>query len=89
MRPDKVQEFIKLIFNDKKVLDVIKILHFQNIFLFMYDIWELANVSSDFPNPGYNVDDFKARTIVAVEFQILLRNFKASKKVDIVKAYLF
>ncbi len=56
----------------------------------MYDIRELAIVSSNFSDdPGHNVDDFKARATMAVKFQILLYNFKASKKVDVVKAYLF
>lgn len=47
------------------------------------------DVSSVFPDPGYNVDNFKTRAIVAVKFQILSPNFKPSKKIDIVKAYLF
>ncbi len=68
---------------------MVKTIHFQNTFPFIYDIWESANVSSEFPDVGHNVNNFKARATVVVEFQILLHNFKASKKVDAVKAYLF
>ena len=67
-RPDKVQEFIELISNDKKALDVIKTIHFQDIFPFTYDVRELANVSSDFPNLGHNVDDYELGTTVAIKF---------------------
>ncbi len=88
-RPDNVQELIELISDDKEALDVVRTIHFQDNFPFMYDIRESANVSSDFPDPGHDVDDFKAGATVAVEFQILSRNFKASKKVDAVKAYSF
>ncbi len=88
-RSDKVQELMELIFNDKETLDMVKTIHFRDNFPFTYNVWELPNISSNFPDPGHNIDDFKAGAIVAVEFQILLRNFKASKKVDVVKAYLF
>lgn len=46
-------------------------------------------MSSDFPDSGYDIDDFKAGVIVAVEFQILLHNFKISKKINTVKVYSF
>ena len=63
-------------------------IYFQNIFLFIYDVLESADVSSDFPNLGYNIDNFKAGTTVVIEFQVLLQNFKASKKINAVKWYL-
>ena len=68
---------------------MVRAIHFQDIFLFMYDVQDSANVSNDFLKPGHNVDNFKARITVAVEFQVLLQNFKASKKIDGVKMYLF
>ncbi len=88
-RPNNVQELIKLISDDKEDLDVIRTMHFQDTFQFTYDVRESANVSNDFPDPGHDVDDFKAGATVVVEFQILSRNFKTSKKVDVVKAYSF
>ncbi len=88
-KPDKVQELIELISDDEEALDVVRTIHFQDTFPFTYDVLESANVSSDFPDPGYDVDDFKAGATMAVEFQILSCNFKASKKVDAVKTYSF
>lgn len=55
----------------------------------MSDVWELVDMSSDFFDLGYKVDNFKTMAIIIVEFQILLQNFKVSKKIDIVKTYLF
>lgn len=89
MRLDKVQELIKLIFDDKEALDIIRTIYFQDTFPFIYNVWKSADVSSNFSDPGYDVDNFKAGVIVALEFQILSRNFKASNKVDTVKANLF
>ncbi len=88
-RPDKIQELLELISDDEEALDVVRTIHFQDTFPFTYDVRGSANVSSDFPDSGHNVDDFKVGAIVAVEFQILSRNFKASKKVDVVKSYSF
>ncbi len=68
---------------------MVRTIYFQDTFLFTYNVRESADMSSDFPDPGHNVDNFKGVAIVAVEFQILSRNFKASKKIDVVKAYLF
>ncbi len=68
---------------------MVRTIHFQDTFPFIYDVRESADVRSDFPDPGHDVDDFKGGATVAVEFQILLRNFKASKKIDAVKAYSF
>lgn len=68
---------------------MVRTIYWQGIFLFIYDIWKSADVNINFPYLGHNVNDFKSSVIVAVEFQILLCNFKAFKKVDDVKAYLF
>ncbi len=68
---------------------MVKIIHFQETFLFTYDVLELLDVSNDFSDPRYNIDNFIARMIVVVKFQILLLNFKDSKKIDVVKAYSF
>ena len=43
----------------------------------------------DYPDPGHDVEDFRAGSAVAVEFQIHSRNFKATKKTDATKAYSF
>ncbi len=44
---------------------------------------------ANYPNPGHDVDDFKNSSRVVVEFEIMSRNFKASKKVDAIKAFFF
>ena len=46
-------------------------------------------MEENYLNPGHDIDDFKAGERVAVEFQVNSRNFKASKKTDTVKSYLF
>ena len=88
-RPDKVEELIQLIRGDEKARDVVRTIHFQDTFPFTYDVWRSADIDTDYPNPGHNVNDFKSGARVAIEFQILSWNFKASKKVDTVKAYSF
>lgn len=88
-RPNKIKEIIQLIVDDKKAWDVLKTIHQQDIFLFTYDVWKLANRNSDFPDLRHDVTNFKSSATVEVEFQILLHNFKASKIVNAVKAYLF
>lgn len=68
-------------------MDIVKIIYFQDIFLFTYNIWKSANINNNFSNLGHNVNNFKVGVIEVVEFQILLYNFNDSKKVDVVKAY--
>lgn len=80
---------IELITNDKKVKDIVTAIHLQDSFLFIYSVCKLTKVKGNNPNPGHNVDDFKAGTMVAVKFQLVLRNFKVFKKIDVVKIYLF
>lgn len=88
-RLDKVKELIQLITDDKEAQDVVRTMYFQDTFQFIYDVRRSANVSSNFLDPAHNVDDFMSNATVAVKYQILSRNFKASKKIDAVKAYLF
>lgn len=88
-RPGKVQELIQLIGDDEEAQDIARAIHFQNTFPFTYDVRESAGVTSDFPDPGHEIDDFKSGATVAVEFQVLSRNFKTSKRVDTIKAYSF
>lgn len=45
------------------------------------------NINSNYLDPEYNVDNFKARRIVVIKFQILSHNFKTFKKIDIIKIY--
>ena len=89
IRPDRVEELIQLIADDEEARDVVKTIYFQDIFPFTYDMWGLADINSNYSDPRYNVNDFKSGAIVAIEFQILSQNFKASKKVDAIKAYSF
>lgn len=86
---NRVQDLIDLISNNKKVHNIVQVIHIYDIFLFTYNVYKEVGVDGNYPNPGYNVDNFKAIIKVVVEFQINSRNFKASKKIDVVKAYLF
>lgn len=67
-RLNKVEEFIKLIADDKEARDVVRTIHFQDNFLFTYDVCELADVNSNYSNSGHNVNNFKSGVTVAVEF---------------------
>lgn len=89
IRPNKVEVLIQLIVDDGETWDVIKTIYFQNTFPFTYDVWKLANINSNFLDVGHNDNDFKSNIIVVMEFEILLYKFKASKKVDVIKTYLF
>lgn len=70
-RPDKVEELIQLIANAEKARDVIRTIHFQDIFSFIYDVKGLADVNSNYLVLEYNINDFKSSATVAIEFQIL------------------
>lgn len=78
-----------LIADEEKAWNVVKIIYFQDLFPFTYDVWRLANINNNYPKSGHNIDNFKSGATVTIKFQILLQNFKVSKKVDIVKVYLF
>lgn len=43
----------------------------------------------DYLDLGHDMEDFKAKVRVAIEFQIVLCNFKISKRVDAIKTYFF
>ena len=88
-KPDNVQDLIDLISDDKEVYKIVQIILIQDTFLFTYDVYEEVGVDGNYPNPGYDIDNFKTRAKVVVKFQVNSRNFKASKKIDIVKIYLF
>lgn len=88
-RSEKVEELIELITDDEEVRDIVQAIHLQDTFSFTYDVRKSAKVKGDYPDPGHDVDDFKAGARVAVEFQIVSRNFKASKRINAVKAYFF
>lgn len=49
-------------------------------FPFTYDVPESSKLKGDYPDPGHDLEDLRAGSIVAVEFQIHCRNFKATKK---------
>lgn len=78
-----------MIIDNEEVHDIVQAIHIQDTFPFTYDVREAAGVEGDYPNPGHDVDDFKAGARVAVEFQLYSRNFKATKNIDAVKAYSF
>ena len=46
-------------------------------------------IDRNYPNLGHDIDNFKARAKIAMKFQVNSRNFKARKKIDLVKRYLF
>lgn len=88
-RPNKVEKLIQLIKNDKEAWDIVKTIYFQDKFPFTYNIWRLVNINTNYPNLRHNVNNFKSGAKMAIEFQIMSQNFKASKKMNTVKAYLF
>lgn len=64
-------------------------IYLQNTFLLTYNVCKSTKVKDNYPDSRHNVNKFKEGVIIAVEFQLVLRNFKASKKINIVKNYLF
>lgn len=80
---------MELITGNEEVKDTVKTIHIQDTFLFTYDVRKTSDMNADYPDPGHDVDDFRNGSKVAVEFQIVSRNFRASKKIDAVKAYSF
>lgn len=59
-KPDKVQDMINLLTDDEEVHDIVQALHIQDTFPFTYDVREEVGVEGYYPNPGHDVDDFKA-----------------------------
>lgn len=88
-RLEKVEDLIRLVTGNEEVRDIVQAIHIQDTSLFTYDVRMSADVNGVYPDPKHNVDNFKARARVAVEFQLLSRNFKASRKIDAVKDYSF
>lgn len=77
-KPNKVQDLIDLSLNNKEVYNIVQAIYIQDTFLFTYNICKEAKVDKDYPNLGYNINNFKARIEVVVEFQVNSRNFKGS-----------
>ena len=84
-----MEELIQLIKGDEEAQNVVKTIHFQNIFPIMYDFRRLADVDINYQDQGQNVNDFKSEIRMAIKFQILLQNFKTFKQIDVVKVYSF
>lgn len=60
------------------------------MFLFTYDVlrnW--SNIDANYLDHKYNIDKFKKVLKIAVEFQILSKNFRTCKKIEIIKVYSF
>lgn len=88
-KPNIVYKFIDLIINNKKVYNIVLIIYIQDIFSFIYSVHKKIGVKRDYPGLDYNINNFKTGAKVAIEFQINSQNFKTTKKIDIVKIYLF
>lgn len=89
MRPDKVKKLIELISRNEEVQDIVKTIHYQDIFPFTYNVRKTTNIDANYPNSSHDVNNFKNGSKVIVEFQIVSQNFKASKKIDAVKVFSF
>lgn len=57
--------------------------------MFIYNVHNLAKIKGEYPDRGHDVDNFKAEAMVAMKFQLVLKNFKASKKIDAMEVYFF
>lgn len=88
-RPNKVEELIEFISGNKKVQEIVKTIHYQNTFLFTYNVQKTTDMDADYLDPGHDIDNFKNGLKVGIEFQMVSWNFKAFKKVDVVKAVSF
>lgn len=88
-KPNKVQDLIDLISDDEEVYNIIQAIYIQETFSFPYNVCEKTRVDRNYPNLGHDFDNFKVGAKVAVGFQVNSKNFKASKKIDVVKAYSF
>lgn len=80
---------INLLKNDKEIWEIVQTIHCQDTFLFTYDIHKSINLKKDFLDSDHDVDDFKVRARIAMEFSLILRNFKAFKKIESIKANFF
>lgn len=57
---------------------MIKIIYFQNKFIFKYNLWRLADIDNNSLDLGHHINDFISGVKVVIELQIPLQNFKAS-----------
>lgn len=54
-----------------------------------YNICKSANIKGNYQDSRHDVNDFKTKIRVAIEFQVVLCDFKVSKRVDAIKVYPF
>lgn len=57
-----------MILDGKKVHNIIQAIYIQDILFLIYNVCEKAGVKEDYPNPGHDINNFKARTKMAIEF---------------------
>lgn len=50
---------------------------------------ESTEIEDDYSDLGHDIDDFKAKTKIAIKFQLIFHKFKISKKINTIKAYSF
>lgn len=50
---------------------------------------KFTKIKSDYPDSRHGINDFTARTRVAIKFQLVFYDFKTLKKIDTVKTYFF
>lgn len=68
---DSVQDLIDLIdliLDNEKVHNIIQAIYIQDTFSFTYDVCEKVDVERDYSNSHHDVDNFKGKAKVAVEF---------------------
>lgn len=58
-------------------------------FFFTYNLCESTKVKSDYVDSKHDIDDFKIKIKIAIEFQLVFCNFKTSKKINAIKVYYF
>lgn len=88
-RSKKIWKWVKLITDDKKVRDIIQAIYIQDTFPFTYDVRNSVKIKGNYLDPRHDVDDFKAKARVAMEFWEVLCNFKTSERINTIKAYFF
>lgn len=67
-RPDKVQELMDLITNNKKFYDIIQVIYNQDIIFFTHHLHEKIEIKKNYLDLGYNINSFKFKVKVAVKF---------------------
>lgn len=57
-KPDKAQELIGLITDNKEIQDIVQTIYSQDQFPFTYNIFEETGVKGDYPDPGFKAPDY-------------------------------